>query len=119
MQVAIFTPDASNLEAYNTTASIINACVQAKSGESMNVIRWEVLGPNTIVSELIPLGDGPYKLTLTINRPRRKNLCITITDFAEDKCVTVIIKDDQGRKVNYMDGTQLTYQLHNEFQIGV
>lgn len=119
MQVAIFTPNASNLESSNAVTTIINACVQSKSGESMNVTHWELLGPNMIMSELIPLGDGPYKLTFSLNRPNQETLLITTPEFIEKQCATIIIKDDQGRKVNYLEGTQLSYQIHDEFQIGV
>ncbi|WP_299461175.1 hypothetical protein [uncultured Microscilla sp.] len=114
MIVAIFTPNAPHLEAHNTTTSIINACVQAKSGESMNVISWEALGPDVLIAELIPLGDGPYKLTVTINRPTKQALLINVDEFIEGQCATVIIKDEQGHTTNYLDGTQLDFQICSE-----
>ena len=117
MQVAIFTPNASKLESQNAASSIINAFVQAKSGESMNVMSWHLLGPSMMVSELMPLGDGPYTLSFSLSRPDGDALFITTPEFVHSQCATVIIKDDKGRKVGYLDGTQLGCQIHNELQV--
>ncbi len=114
MQVAIFTPNAPNLEAHNTTNAIINACVQAKSGESTNLMSWQVLNSDILMSELIPLGDGPYKLSVTINRPSKKALLINVDNFVDGQCAQVIIKDEKGARANYLEGTKLDYQLSDE-----
>lgn len=114
MQVAIFTPNASNLKAHNTTNAIINACVQAKSGESTNLMSWQVLSSDILISELIPLGDAPYKLSVIINRPTKQALLISIDNLIDEQCAQVIIKGAKGTKVNYLEGTYLDYQLNDE-----